>query len=142
MKEFCVETPVGIIKAIESPDKDNPGIVLMFLGRDGREMSACSMQYMEDTRRIESRMWGKDDPDGEPVASCGIDLHLVELCTPGMEGTEKTQYTVAELELAIRDGSVGLGDKVLGAWVDDTEVAAATVLDVAEWLRQNYDFRY
>lgn len=143
MNEIKVNTPVGLIKAVESPDRNNPGIIVQFFTKDGREMSACSMQYMEETEKVETKIWGKDEPEGDPAYETGFDAHQVkiDLIEPDGEPYQSIR-TVAEFEKLIQEGKVDLDWDVKSAWVGDTEIAAATFGDVAEYLRRNYDFNY
>lgn len=66
-QSFSVKTPIGEIKAMESPDKNNPGIVLFFIGNDGKERSACSMQFLTDEQGVKACVWGPERPDGDPM---------------------------------------------------------------------------
>lgn len=139
---FSVETPAGTIRVVESPDKDNPGIVVMFMGKEEKELMSCSMQYMEATKQVKACIWGKDNPDGEPAASCHADAHIIEIEMEGAEGPVRTAYTVSEFEIAVRDGRVNLSNRLLGAWMDGAKMIASTVVDVAEILEQICDFTY
>lgn len=47
MKRFKLKMPCGTMVVTESPDKENPGVVVMFLDRDGMEYTSCSMQAMD-----------------------------------------------------------------------------------------------
>lgn len=71
--ELQIDTPKGIVKAVKSPDKENPGIVLLFLDRNGREHSACTMQYLKDQDRTVANIYSSDNPDGDPVFTFGMD---------------------------------------------------------------------
>lgn len=76
---FEVKTPNGAIRAIESPDKNNPGIILMYIDEAGKEHASCAMQYLENGTEVKTpcgtvtgsgfttcSVWGPDNPDGEP----------------------------------------------------------------------------
>lgn len=43
-KKIEISTPFGTMVAVASPDKENPGIVIMFLDTSGTEYTSCSMQ--------------------------------------------------------------------------------------------------
>lgn len=78
-QSFDVQTPNGVIRAVESPDKNNPGIVLLYIDNEGKEHASCSMQYLEEGENMDTQqgtvrgyggtvcsVWGPDNPDGSP----------------------------------------------------------------------------
>lgn len=77
-KSFDVETPKGIIRAVELADKDNPGIGLLYIDRKEKEHSSCTMQFLQneensDEGRTVGNIFGPKDPDGEPVFTFEMD---------------------------------------------------------------------
>ena len=49
-KKFEIATPYGTMVATESPDTENPGIVIMFLDPSGAEYVSCSMQITAENK--------------------------------------------------------------------------------------------
>lgn len=137
-QRFSIETPVGTIIAVESPDTYNPGIVLMYISKEGKELASCSMQYMEEKETVTTNVWG-NDPDDDPVFTHNMDVHEVDIEWPN--GYRST-YMLKELEKKIQDGDIELDAEVTSAWIGDMEIACAIVEDVAECLRANFDFTY
>lgn len=63
MKRFKLKMPCGTMVVTESPDKENPGAVVMFLDRDGTEYTSCSMQAMDGGQTIQTCVYGGDECD-------------------------------------------------------------------------------
>ena len=57
-KKFEIATPYGTMVAIESPDTENPGIVIMFLDPSGTEYASCSMQVLPETNSLTTQIYG------------------------------------------------------------------------------------
>lgn len=56
-KKFEIATPYGTLTAIESPDMENPGIVIMFLDPSGTEYVSCSMQVLPKTNSLATQIY-------------------------------------------------------------------------------------
>lgn len=65
-RKFEIQTPLGIIRAAESLDKDNPGIALFFLDKDGIERSSCLLEYIESESQMTLAVWMPERPEGDP----------------------------------------------------------------------------
>lgn len=63
---FEVRTPLGIIRAVKMPDKDNPGITLSFQDKDGVERSSCLLEYRESERQMVLSVWTPEGPENDP----------------------------------------------------------------------------
>lgn len=59
-KKFEIATSYGTMAAIESPDMENPGIVIMFLDPSGAEYASCSMQVLPETNSLTTQIYGGD----------------------------------------------------------------------------------
>nr|WP_303182493.1 hypothetical protein [Lachnoclostridium phocaeense] len=64
-EELSVNTPHGILKATVMPDEEYPGILTELIGPDGSP--GVSVEYNPEEDAIIVRVFGKDDPDGDPV---------------------------------------------------------------------------
>lgn len=56
LPEFEVETPIGKIRAMESPDRNNPGVILLFLDECGTEVSSCVLEYAAHKKCMSARI--------------------------------------------------------------------------------------
>lgn len=65
--QFEVKTPAGTLQAVESLDKDNPGVVVMRFDKNGKEKGAIIFEYSEAERCMLLRVYSHEDPDGEPI---------------------------------------------------------------------------
>lgn len=69
MDELSVAIPElkGRVRAVRSPDGDYPGIVLSFFDSNGREASACILEYSPVENAMMLRVYDPSDPDGDPA---------------------------------------------------------------------------
>lgn len=58
-----VDTPVGKIHSIIHPDKENPGIATLI---ETKGEPGIILQYNPETNQIVSKIYTKEDPEGEP----------------------------------------------------------------------------
>lgn len=66
-----VETPHGVIRALKIPDNEYPGISLELVTKDHGEPGAI-MEFNPNTRSVNLRVYGKNDPDGDPIDIFGM----------------------------------------------------------------------
>ncbi len=67
IQHFSVQTPMGIIRAVESKDKDNPGIVILFTDSDGNEHKSCAVQFMKEQQDVKASVYSPYNQDKDPV---------------------------------------------------------------------------
>lgn len=68
--DVIVMTPKGRITAKIMPDEEYPGILLEYDSGDGRP--GALLEYNPTREEIQLRIYGKDEPDGDPVAVYGM----------------------------------------------------------------------
>lgn len=69
-ERIVVQTPAGNITAKQVPDTEYPGIIIELEGQDGRP--GVIMEYDPEKKDVIIRVWGKEDPDGDPIYVVGI----------------------------------------------------------------------
>ncbi|MBS5080408.1 MAG: hypothetical protein KH031_09635, partial [Clostridiales bacterium] len=65
MNKLYVNTPVGKIAASVLQDEEYPGIALLLENVDGQP--GVIMEYNPGKKCVQVRVYGKDDPDGDPI---------------------------------------------------------------------------
>ena len=69
-KGLSVVTPAGKITAKQGPDSDYPGIIMELESKNGRP--GVTMEYDPEEKDVIIRVWGKEDPDGDPICVARI----------------------------------------------------------------------
>lgn len=82
-KKLTVKTPNGSITAEPSGDLEYPGIWIIAKDENGQEYAACLFEYHQERERTELRVYGPDDPDGDPIA-----IHIMSKTTDSKEETD------------------------------------------------------
>ena len=67
---IVVSTTAGNITAKQTPDSEYPGIIMELESQNGRP--GVIMEYDPEKEDIFVRVWGKDNPDGDPIYVVGI----------------------------------------------------------------------
>lgn len=67
---IAVPTPAGNITAKQTPDPEYPGIIVELESKN--ERPGVTMEYDSDEEDVIIRVWGKEDPDGDPVCVARI----------------------------------------------------------------------
>lgn len=62
-----VKTPVGTLTAKIDPEESYPGIFIVLTDEDG-ESASVLMGYDIDADALTCHAWGREDPDGDPIA--------------------------------------------------------------------------
>lgn len=76
MNKLYVNTPVGKIAASVLQDEEYPGIALLFENEDGQP--GVIMEYNPEKKCVQVRVYGKYDPDGDPIQVLGMSEPLKE----------------------------------------------------------------
>ena len=63
-----VNTPIGNIEAIVLPDTEYPGILVEFHSDGENTGPGAILEYDPVKVKTQLRVYGKDDPEGDPVA--------------------------------------------------------------------------
>lgn len=61
-----VYTPDGVLEAKQMPDDNYPGICISLISESNKELSAVIMEYNPVENGVMLRVYGPEDPDGEP----------------------------------------------------------------------------
>lgn len=65
-----LETPTGsTLEAIQSPDKDNPGIFIINRLPNGKDGASVLVEYDSALNRIMLRAWSHENPDEDPIVT-------------------------------------------------------------------------
>lgn len=69
MDELSVAIPQldGRVRAVRNLDEEYPGVVLSFFDRNGKEASACILEYSPVEGTMILRVYDPSDPDGDPA---------------------------------------------------------------------------
>ena len=65
--EFTIATPAGMLRAVKSPDPDNPGIFIIQTGADGKEHGACLIEFDPAKSHMDLKVWSYQTPDSDPI---------------------------------------------------------------------------
>lgn len=90
MNKLYVNTPVGKIAASVLQDEEYPGIALLLENVDGQP--GVIMEYNPGKKCVQVRVYGKDDPDGDPI-------QVLDISEPLKEGVDGNNYEPEEFEM-------------------------------------------
>ena len=80
MNKLYVDTPVGKIAAAILKDDEYPGIALLLENIDGQP--GVIMEYDPGKKCVQVRVYGKEDPDGDPI-------HVIDMSESLREDNQK-----------------------------------------------------